>query len=207
MKVDFAQNSFAKLSRVQTVNTVLKPQNQIRISSGASAFPLVLLKHTINDFSYAFFHFSEKYAQVQQNPILPPASLFLWCKNSEEVSAPSFACSSTWARDLWVEVDFHLFLLNVSHSSLHALSQGPPLCQWHAAGEEGDGARLREDHQPGQRVPDHQLIGQRQARRAGEGGGHGDACRGKDRVDVSGPGNGSVSHSMPPPVAHAESLC
>lgn len=39
--------------------------------------------------------------------------------------------------------------------------QGPSLSQWHAAGEEGDGARLREDHQPGQRVSDHQLLSQR----------------------------------------------
>lgn len=29
---------------------------------------------------------SEKYAQVQQNPVLPPATFFLWCKNSKEVS-------------------------------------------------------------------------------------------------------------------------
>lgn len=39
--------------------------------------------------------------------------------------------------------------------------QGPPLSQWHAASEEGDGARLWEDHQPGQRVSDYQLLRQR----------------------------------------------
>lgn len=30
---------------------------------------------------------AEKYAQVQQNPILPPATLFLRGKNAEKVSA------------------------------------------------------------------------------------------------------------------------
>jgi len=66
--------------------------------------------------------------------------------------------------------------------------QGPPLGQRHAPGEEGDGARLREDHQPGQRVADHQLLRQRQAGGSGEGGGHGHARRGEDRTNVSRPG-------------------
>lgn len=202
-----AQNSLADSI------TVLKPQNQSRTSSWASAVSLVLLKQAINDFSFAsvffFFFFlvwfSEKYAQVQQNPILPPASLFLWCKNSEEVSTPSFFVFFDMRRIFELKSIFSFFKTVSIPLSFHPISQGPPLSQWHAAGEEGDGARLRENHQLGQRVPDHQLIGQRQAWRAREGGGHGHAGGGKDWVDVSGPGKGTVSHSMLP--AHSESLC
>lgn len=57
---------------------------------------------------FFFFSSSEKYAQVQQNSILPPASLFLRCKNLEEVSAPSLVCSSI--RDLGVEAKRWIFL-------------------------------------------------------------------------------------------------
>lgn len=36
--------------------------------------------------AYLHVFVAEKYAQVQQNPILPPATLFLWGKNAEKVS-------------------------------------------------------------------------------------------------------------------------
>lgn len=49
----------------------------------------------------------EKYAQVQQNPVLPPASFFLRCKNSKEVSFSPFTCCTsiqTWMLQICVAV-------------------------------------------------------------------------------------------------------
>lgn len=37
----------------------------------------------------------EKYAQVQQNPILPPAPFFLWCKNTKKVSLRNWITRSS----------------------------------------------------------------------------------------------------------------
>lgn len=42
-----------------------------------------------------FFCVAEKYAQIQQNPVLPPASFLLGCKNSQEVS--SGICRVSWS--------------------------------------------------------------------------------------------------------------
>lgn len=94
-----------------------------------------------------------------------------------------WVCSSNFPSITWFRVDLNRPFV----------PQGPTLGQRHAAGEEGDGARVREDHQPGQRVPDHQLLGQRQARGAGEGGGHGHAGWGEDRINVSRPGGRAPS--------------
>lgn len=39
--------------------------------------------------AYLHVFVAEKYAQVQQNPVLPPATLFLRGKNAEKVSGRS----------------------------------------------------------------------------------------------------------------------
>lgn len=43
---------------------------------------------------------SEKYAQVQQNPILPPTTFFFWCKNSKKVSRGFLSIQVAFKPDL-----------------------------------------------------------------------------------------------------------
>lgn len=61
----------------------------------ACALPLLCVQLTCHRFLIP-----EKYAQVQQNPVLPPAPFFLGCKNSEEVSdlddVPPSESTRTW---------------------------------------------------------------------------------------------------------------
>lgn len=71
------------------------------------------------------FFIPEKYAQIQQNPVLPPAPFFLWCKNSKEVSFPPPSPLELYF--LWsCDAEYIYTDVDAAH-----LCCSPPVQSWH----------------------------------------------------------------------------